>query len=255
MCCFSGPVKDVSATKIHARWLAAEGTHLRQAVVYQMNYKTAADLAMILPLPVAPGSGEKAVQFINLEKHKDLFERLHQCFPIPLSYSSRNSKSVPPPAAAAEKLEVVQVGSFEASFVPTVKDFARLDERFRLPAGTWDQLPQYAAYGFAVFKLKATATTVHPMAFSFPQAANTSRGLFFPTVHIHDGKVHKRADFDHTLYTQQSTVRPMNLMLWEESPGLASTVFKEDYKALVDLKQHIHRRRLTGKLTNEDTWA
>jgi hypothetical protein len=253
MCCFSGPVEDVSSTKIFARWLAAEASAVRQAVVYQMNYKTAADVAMILPLPVAAGSGEKAAQFINLEKHKDIFEKLHECFPLPKSLSF--GRATPAPAAAPDKLEVVQVGSYEASYVPAVKDFARLDERFRLPAGTWEQLPQYAAYGFAVFKLKSTAVTVHPMAFSFPQAVNT-RGLFLPTVHIHDGKVHKKADFDHTLYVQQSTVRPLNLMLWEESPGLAGGgVFKDDYKGIVDLKQHVHRRKLNGKLNNEDVWV
>jgi hypothetical protein len=39
---------------------------------------------------------------------------------------------------SASKLEVIQVGDFEASFVPTVKDFSRLDERFRLPSAVWD---------------------------------------------------------------------------------------------------------------------
>ena len=37
------------------------------------------------------------------------------------------------------------------------------------------------------------------MAFDFPRAA---KKLFFPTVHIHDGKVHDKADFDHALYCQ-----------------------------------------------------
>ena len=120
MCCFSLPVKDVSSTKIFARWIATEGSAQRQAVVYQMNYRAAADLAMILPLPVLPGSGEKAVQFINLEKHADFFDQLHLCFPAPLSYG-RSSRSTPAPVPRPEpKLEVVQVGSYEASFVPAV---------------------------------------------------------------------------------------------------------------------------------------
>src|SRR5207248_7445223 len=95
-------------------------------------------------------------------------------------------------------LNVVDVGSFEASFVPTIPDFERLDERFRLPTGTWDQLPQYKQYGFTVFKLKPGAKVIHPMAFEFPRAAPAR--LFFPTVHIHDGKVHDTATFDHALY-------------------------------------------------------
>ena len=254
MCCFSRPVQDVSATKILARWTSAEGGLLRQCVVYQMNYLATEDLAMVLPLPVAPGSGEKAVTFIDLEKHADIFEKLHLCFPEPRPDTRSLPKSVPPPAAVAPKLEVVQVGAFEASFVPTLKDFARLDERFRLPAGTWEALPQYAAWGFAVFKLKPAAKTVHPMAFTFPHAKET-RGLFFPTVHIHDGKVHKIAHFDHTLYAQPSTLRPAALMDWKESPGLAGGVFKDDCKSLMDLKSHVHRRTMHGDLANEDVWV
>jgi hypothetical protein len=253
MCCFSREVKDVSATRIFARWTSADGASLRQCVVYQMNYAAAEDLAMILPLPVAPGSGEKAVKFIDLEKHADIFDRLHDCFPVPRTRAFL-SKSAPPPAAAEPKLEVVQVGSFEASFVPAVKDFARLDERFRLPAGVWDSLPQYATWGFAVFKLKPAAKTVHPMAFTFPQAKE-SRGLFFPTVHIHDGKVHRKAKFDHTLYAQQSSLRPAGLMQWEESPGLAGATLKGDYKDLVNPKAHVHRRKMHGSLANEDVWV
>jgi hypothetical protein len=218
-----------------------------------MNYAAAEDLAMILPLPVPPGSGEKAVKFIDLEKHADIFDRLHECFPQPRT-RSLSKNDIPPPAAAEPKLEVIQVGSFEASFVPTLKDFARLDERFRLPEGVWESLPQYATWGFAVFKLKPAAKTVHPMAFTFPHAKD-SRGLFFPTVHIHDGKVHKKAKFDHTLYAQQSSLRPAGLMAWDESPGLAGGVFKSDYKDLIDLKAHAHRKKLQGNLANEDVWV
>ena len=108
---------------------------------------------------------------------------------------------------------MVEVGSFVASFVPTVKDFSRLDEQFRLPDGTWDKLPAYKDYGFAVFKLKKGEQKVHPMAFEFPRADKTR--LFFPTVHIHDGKVHDQAGFDHVLYCQGVDTR----MRWRESPS------------------------------------
>jgi hypothetical protein len=254
MCCFSRPVKDVSATKIFARWTSVNEGVLRQCVVYQMNYAAAEDLAMVLPIPVAPGSGEKAVQFVNLEIHDDLFDRLHDCFPLPRVALRSDLPTPAPDVAPKAKLEVVQVGSFEASFVPTIKDFARLDERFRLPAGVWEALPQYAAWGFAVFKLKAASRTVHPMAFTFPHPQET-RGLFFPTVHIHDGKVHKKAKFDHTLYTQRTDFRPAQLMAWEESPGLAESSLKKDYATLLQLKRHVHRRKMNGNLANEDVWV
>jgi hypothetical protein len=37
---------------------------------------------------------------------------------------------------------VREVGSFEASYVPKIADFSRLDERFRLPVAVWKKLPQ-----------------------------------------------------------------------------------------------------------------
>ena len=101
--------------------------------------------------------------------------------------------------------------------MPAVKDFARLDERFRLPATTWDALPDYKDHGFAVFKLKSGEKHVHPMAFEFPRADH--KRLFFPTVHIHDGKVHKTATFDHELYCQAG--RGRKRASWKESPSLA----------------------------------
>ncbi len=70
-------------------------------------------------------------------------------------------------------LEVKKVGKFDASFVPAIKDFSRMDERFRLPMGVWDKLPMYKEYGFAVFQLmkeEKGAQKVHPMAFEFPRA-------------------------------------------------------------------------------------
>jgi hypothetical protein len=112
---------------------------------------------------------------------------------------------------------------YEASYVPRLQDFERLDPRFRLPPQVWASLPLYADYGFAVFKLdfplrpkdreidaarariglppqRQPRMTVHPMAFSFPRRDPST--LFFPTVHVHDLSVQPQADFDHALYAQ-----------------------------------------------------
>lgn len=247
MCCFSRPVDFVSATKIFAR---AEDSH-RQFLAYSMTVSAKEDLAMILPLPVRVGAGEKAVTFINLEGYAQLFEDLEKGFPS--SPPSRGTKSVIAASSPAAMLEVFQVGSFEASYVPTFADFTRLDERFRLPLGTWEKLPAYRHYGFAVFKLKAGAKTVHPMAFSFPRARIGS--LFFPTVHIHDGEVHERAGFDHFLYCQSDESDGPKLTDWRESPQLArSFVQVGKTKGLVAPDRHCHRSRLHGQLENRDVW-
>jgi hypothetical protein len=261
-------VQSVAGTRIFARGLASGP----QLLAYQMTISAAEDVAMILPLPVPLGTVDGAVRFIDLEGYGAFFDDLKAGFPDP----------PPPPNAHGRRkgianfqaIEVIQVGSFEASFVPTVKDFARLDPRFRLPEGIWDALPDYKSYGFAVFKLKKDAHNFHPMAFAFPRADPGK--LFFPTVHIHDGRVHPEADFDHALYAQfPDDGRPAGCQpgsppgwwqigrrksneacTWRESEGHAGQFMKvDDAKGLVDASAHCYLVTMRGPLPNRDTWA
>ncbi|MBA4067567.1 MAG: hypothetical protein C0501_28440 [Isosphaera sp.] len=241
MCCFSGKV-EVAGTNIFAR----PGKDGRQFLVYSMRFTSAADVAMILPIPTPKDSAEDAVKFINLEKYEAFFDDMLSGFPV--KSDSRGKKDDGP---AAGGLKVVEVGKFVASFVPAVKDFARLDKQFRLPDGVWEKLPQYKEFGFAVFKLKKPekgTQKVHPMAFEFPRA---DKGvLFFPTVHIHDGTVPAKARFDHSLFCQVGDVAPMN---WRESPGLAESFVKvKETQGVVDGGAHVYWKQMVGVFENKD---
>lgn len=264
MCCFSAltplswigrifvrPVR-VSATNIFARMIEP-GV---QGLAYSMNLVAKEEVAMILPIPVAPGSGEDALEFVNLEKHAQMFEELHMCFEMPQRKGGIRLFA----ARGQRQLKVHTVGSFVASYVPTKDDFGRLDPRFRMPAGTWDQLPAYGDYGFAVFQLAKGKSTVHPMAFRFP--TRDREKLYFPTVHIHDGRVHPRAKFDHALYYQTREEFPQ--------PGERRPVFEttrnasddpwafmspmKDYEGLADRERPLARRIIRGRHANADTW-
>ena len=244
MCCFSGPVPEVQNSRLFARM----GQRGNQVLVYQMAVEVPADLAMILPVPVAKGAGEKAMQFLDLSAYPTFFADLNALYPMPIARSRSNA-----PFGAVErgggKLAVIAVGAFEASFVPGVGEFHRLDERFRLPDQVWDELPGYADYGFAVFKLKKGKGEAHPMAFSFPSA--DPKKLFFPTLHIHDGKVHDRERFDHTLYFQGNRAEMGGG--WEESPGLASSRVKCPLThGMVRPELHVLRRTMRGTFPNGD---
>ncbi len=243
MCCFSRPVQKVANTSIFAR----PGKDGKQFLVYSMLLAAKEELAMILPIPTPKKAAEDAVRFISLKEYPTFFADMERPFlpPPPRAFAGGRGKKAD---KAKPRLKVVEVGSFEASFVPTVKDFARLDERFRLPAETWDRLPAYKDYGFAVFKLKTGEKKVHPMAFEFPRA--NPKEIFFPTVHIHDGKVHKTANFDHVLYCQ---VSGEDVRLWKESPRLASS-FMQIKKCgdLVDKDRHVYRLALKGRKPNKD---
>jgi hypothetical protein len=204
---------------------------------------------MILPLPVVPGSGEKAVKFINLDGYETFFADLRRAFPVVKSQGRSYPLSAGKPPDSM--LEVQSVGSFEASFVPAVADFHRLDERFRIEPEIWKKIPEYAEYGFAVFKLKKGNHKVHPMALNFP--SRHPNKLFFPTVHIHDGEVHAKEHFDHELYCQIAQPGLFAMLKWEESPGIASGVCKVDQsEGLLHADGHIYRRRLGGNLENKD---
>jgi hypothetical protein len=243
MCCFSRRVEEVKNTRIFAR-MGAKG---RQVLVYQMALEAKEDLAMVLPIPVVKGTGEDGVTFFDLSKYAALFADLALLFPMPKS--AGNPFGEVSRGVGTAKLKVQSVGAYDASFVPRVADFSRLDERFRLPAGVWDEVPGYADFGFAVFKLKPVHGEVHPMAFAFPTA--TPGQVYFPTLHIHDGEVHDKEVFDHTLYLQaeRGPVRGG----WEESPGLPVTRVKCGLThGMVRPEQHVYRNVMRGKFANGD---
>lgn len=246
MCCFSQPVEHVSRTRIFARPTVKD----RQVVVYQMQFSAGEALAMILPVPIQAGADPKEFKFINLSAYPKFFEDLKSGFPefVPPPELLRRYGGTP---AASEKLEVFQVGAFEASFVPTLADFSRLDERFRIDPEIWRRLPGYDRMGFAVFKLKPGRQEVHPMCFSFPRADPTK--LFFPTLHIHDGTVHPVEEFDHDLYAQGNDQQSPAVLRWRESDRVASQFMKTDRTAgILHNNAHVYLRRIQGLFKNED---
>ncbi len=257
MCCFSPvtlprslwsrlwPAKPlrVSGTRIFARSLGAE-----QALVYSMTLRARGEVAMILPLPVVPGLGEGALEFVDLEGYPSFFDDLEQAFhvvePLPKGGGRRSRGSAAPP-----RLRVHQVGAFEASFVPSPGDFDRLDPRFRLPPTVWASLPRYHDYGFAVFCLRRGGKArIHPMAFRFRTRAPGR--LFFPTLHVHDGEVHERADFDHALYFQGAAG-------FGEASAARAGDFVDAAKAigLVAPAAPLGRELMAGSRANDDTWV
>ena len=233
---FAAPVK-VSDTRIFAR---LDGG--MQALAYQMRLATKSELAMVLPIPVARGAAEDAVEFVDLSEAPHVFDQLAMCFAVP----APQSKGPVSRFQGAPALAVRSVGAFDAAFVPGVRDFARLDPRFRLPDEVWTALPRYADWGFAVFRLKPGDQRVHPMAFRFP--TRDPARVFFPTVHVHDGEVHAEADFDHELY-------------WQGEQGAgdergaipASAIMESQSRGLVRAAP-VRRRIMRGRYANDDVW-
>ncbi len=250
MCCFSRPVSFVGSTRIFGRFLDG----VNQCIVYEMKLDAQEELAMILPIPVVQPAKEDAVKFADLSGYPGFFKDLAKAFPAPVELAYRGDPKSMPFGAPGGPLEVKGVGSFDASFVPTIGDFSRLDAQFRLDDSVWKSLPQYKDYGFAVFKLRKGNQTVHPMAFRFP--SGMPGRIYFPTVHIHDGKVHETEEFDHTLYAQAWKTAVIKGPLWEESAKNAGQfVNLEKTKDLIWSGGHIYKRNIVGPAKNGDTIA
>lgn len=212
-----------------------------QALVYSMKLAAKIEVAMVLPLPVKPGAGEDAVKFVDLSKHHTMFEELEVLFEEMLPRKGGMWRGMGPPQST--KLVVHDVGAFIASYVPTPADFDRLDERFRMPKVLFESVPEYRDYGFAVFQLKPGNHTIQPMAFTFP---SRDTRLFFPTVHLHDGKWHKNAKFDHSLFYQA------------DAPGQGHDVSfmapTKNYEGLVETGTKVARSVIKGTRANADIW-
>jgi len=257
MCIFSLPVLSVGDTQIFARF-SGTGT---QFLAYQMTYQSEQENAMILPIPVSQPAKEESVRFINLEDYADFFGDLEKGFPLRPQISIGCGSKLA--AIQMESLRINDVGSYVASFVPTLDDFDRLDKRFTLPSEVWDQLPQYADYGFAVFQLKEGQHKPHPMAFEF--STRDESELFFPTVHVHDGAVHDKEYFNHLLYMQHagfdSRVRGyVNADVRDRATGVVRSEKNaigfcdvEKSKGLVVGDLLIHRHIAIGELENVST--
>ena len=127
---------------------------------------------------------------------------------------------------------------------------------------TWSKIPGYEKFGFVVFQLAAGSLKPHPMAFEFP---TKNGGLFFPTVHIHDGDVHDVEEFDHVLYMQHAGLDSQvyayqNSNVEDEATELIRSKYRASHfcdieKAcgLVDGNLLLHRKMVYGKLPNTDT--
>lgn len=256
MCCFSQPVISVNNTQIFAR-PSGNGT---QFLAYQMNYESRNPNAMILPLPVKQPANDKSLKFIDLENYDAFFDDLADGFPFHSPPSIGCSAPFDP--ASRHDLEVFEVGNYIASFVPTMSDFDRLDPKFALPNEIWANVPGYENFGFAVFQLAAGSLKPHPMAFEF-QTENDE--LFFPTIHIHDGEIHKSEEFDHVLYMQHAGLDSKvygyeNSHVEDKSTGLIRSKYRasrfcdvDKSAGLIDGNLLLHRKIFRGELPNTDT--
>jgi hypothetical protein len=200
---------------------------------------------MVLPLPVDRSFGDDAVRFVDFSGYPTFFTELEAGFAA-LSDDDDDDRG----RGGGRTLPVQHVGAFEASFVPTVTDFTRLDRRFRIDDAVWRCVPGADDAGFAVFQLRPGRFDAHPMAFGF-RTREPSK-VFFPTVHIHDGTVPAQARFDHVLYMQARHGQPRG---FEAGGSARDHVDIRRTQRLVHSQRTVWRRAIVGVTANADVWA
>jgi len=227
---FSGVVSTVANTRIFAR-ATEQGT---QYLVYQTEYASASDLALIVPIPTPPGTSRDAVRFIDLSAYPEFFVNLASGFSI-----ARGGV-----VNASAQASIQQVGSFNATFLPSLADFSQLDARYRISDEIWKQLPEYNDYGFAVFTLRAAAQTMHPIALEFP--VRNPNLLYFPTVNLHASTFEQDSYFDHDLFCQAHVD-------WLRSYDVAQSFMDIDRaQGILDPNQRVERFTVLGIHPNSD---
>jgi hypothetical protein len=92
------------------------------------------------------------------------------------------------------------------------------------------------------------------MALRFPTRDPAS--LFYPTVHVHDGRVKKRAHFDHSLYCQAPEApKPQVGGFSRAHLRVADCVDVDSTRGLVDGSLPMFRMQIFGEIDNADVVA
>eukprot|EP01128_Nolandella_sp_AFSM9_P006387 TRINITY_DN3269_c0_g1_i1.p1 TRINITY_DN3269_c0_g1~~TRINITY_DN3269_c0_g1_i1.p1 ORF type:complete len:288 (-),score=23.86 TRINITY_DN3269_c0_g1_i1:160-1023(-) len=155
--------------------------------------------AMILPCPLSPGH-----DVIPLDFSKDSFSfaQLEKAFPQPRRTKARARKGRRD-RSGGEKLKVVQVGAYSVSIAKSLLDLTLIDsDVFKVNEAILPALKERysSGFGFVICAFNA-ANKIEPHPIGYIHDAPDVNSLFVPTLHIHDGEVHKKESFDHNIYS------------------------------------------------------
>lgn len=190
MCLISLPVEQVSNTNI---FVGLDRTKTRQITIYSNYISNHSDAnAMVIPVPLDPNTlSSQTIMFHDMIGMRNFFKNVDKSF-YRLSntpgYGSRSFSSVDSAKSTnSTKLEVLNVGSYKVSLVPSLSDLSRLDKNiFILSDGLANILTNYykdSYWGFIVFVLAKDSKEYHPFAYSHTLL---NQQIYIPTRHYHN---------------------------------------------------------------------
>ncbi len=240
MCIIQGGAKLVADTKILvAPIVSSIDAEPQQFTVYCNKVSLEAKQgAMILPFP------KSACTFFDLSEYKGLFDDLNMMWPRSRGGSTKS-----------HHLEIQQVGSYKASVVPDIADFARLSDIFVIDhrVKRFIQKCYPAGYSFVVCLLDQEKE-YHP--FGYIHGRPSADKLFIPTMHFHQHSG-RHVDWDHEIYTVNSRMLDVPYMFQKEI-GKPSLSQPDKLPANMEPIQTIYGYKTGPPHTynrNHDMWA
>lgn len=250
MCIILTHVESVSNTQIY---VSSSKSRKRQLTIYTNKVDTHVKNAMILPVP-----NPLSVELLNFKNYKKIFDDCRECFHH--DDGSRNDRHMYRAALSASfdsrpPLPVYTVGSYQASIVPSINDFDRVDTQilrvnpqvFTLLKDTYD-----SSFGFIICQLREGSHQYHP--FAYTHEIHNCNLLFVPTLHYHLGETSVKADWDHTIYSPMTDLYTTGNYTFKDSSYIDWTKMPEDYRWPSEGRFSMNRHSITGYKPNKDLW-
>jgi hypothetical protein len=266
MCMILGKINRVAKTNLY---VSVDKKGKRQITVYSNIVDTPKENAMILPVP-----HPESVELVNLSHYPSLFKDCENCFRGRINITTNQaSYALSCDGGTRKTIEVIDVGSYRASIIPSIDDFDRLDRNvFQISPEFITLLKEHYArgFGFIICQLKTGNHLYHPFAYTHALADNGK--LFVPTRHFHDHlmnafvpmrhftqdnweKQGRGADWDHILYSPVTNLDTTQADGYDfiNTKSIKWDKIPEDYRWAAT--RPMCRWTRNGDGVNEDIWG
>jgi len=227
--------------------------------------------AMILPAPLKAG---QKIEVLDLSKDKFSFERISKWFPkIANPRAQKFLKKERKSASSQGKLDVLAVGNYFISLAETLDDLDRIDpEVFKVSPNIKDLFSKHYSkgFGFVVCSFDPNKSMkAHPLGYVHDLMDGGK--MFVPTRHQHTEEVKDEEDFDHEIYSINTSeeggagmsvedVEKKNAVVFEKpfAPNLSTpekmtaVLASEVLSPMFPVIHSLRQRRLKGNFKNDD---
>lgn len=255
MCIFGDDVAIVKNTRIFVA--PTKGGH--QITVYQNTIQSFNKNAMILPIPINTSKKipHKSIQLLDLSTDNNLFDNLDKIFLKPPPYQDNNWGYDHDNEDSDDYHEVYKIGLYKMSIIPNINSIDRLNiKEFNIKASIFESLRGHYLTGFAFlvcqFDGQSEKEKMHPIGYIHDSYMNDGKKvLFVPTLHIHDGEIHKMENFDHLIFSLKTDVGDEP---FQNDKKINQILQKNTIDAYINDrdKKTIRRLKLEGELDNID---